>query len=334
MYVKKGMLFVLMIQMVLAGAMEKNAKIYVAGHNGLVGSALIRCLKKEGYSNLITRSFSELDLRDQAAVNHFFENEKPEYVFLAAAKVGGILANAHAPASFLYDNLSIELNVIHAAYKAGVTKLLFLGSSCIYPRNCPQPIKEEYLLSSELEKTNEAYAIAKIAGLKLCEAYNRQYGTRFISVMPTNLYGPHDTFDLHASHVIPALLRKFFQAQQSGAPQVIVWGSGTPYREFLYVDDLADACLFLMNTYDGPDIINIGTGQDITIADLAERIKEAVGYTGAIRFDISKPDGTPRKLLSVDKLTALGWRASTPLEQGLHQTLAWCKTQAVFNQEQ
>jgi GDP-L-fucose synthase len=318
----------------IATAMGKDSKIYVAGHTGLVGSALVRQLENAGYHNLLMRSHTELDLRNQAEVESFFQQEQPEYVFLAAAKVGGILANAQAPASFLYDNLAIELNVIHAAYKAGVKKLLFLGSSCIYPRNCPQPIKEEYLLSSELEKTNEAYAVAKIAGLKLCEAYNIQYGTRFIAVMPTNLYGPHDNFDLNASHVIPALLRKFMQAKKSGASEVTVWGTGTPHREFLYVDDLADACLFLMNQYDGSDIINIGTGKDLTIAQLAQVIKETVGYQGAIVFDASKPDGTPRKLLSVEKLSALGWHAATSLEQGLGQTMAWCKKEALFTEEQ
>lgn len=323
-----------MMQVALVGAMKKDAKIYVAGHTGLVGSALVRRLKNDNYHNIVTRTQSELDLCNQAAVHQFFQKEKPEYVFLAAAKVGGILANSQAPASFLYDNLAIELNVIHAAYQAGVKKLLFLGSSCIYPRNCPQPIKEDYLLSSELEKTNEAYALAKIAGLKLCEAYNRQYGTRFISVMPTNLYGPNDNFDLNTSHVIPALIRKCIQAKKNGDPEVTVWGTGTPYREFLYVDDLADACFFLMNEYDGTALINIGTGKDLTIAQLVHAIKKAVGYKGTIVFDTSKPDGTPRKLLSIEKLQSLGWNASTTLEQGLKQTIAWCQKEALFNEKQ
>ncbi len=324
------MMSLLLIPLLMVATMEKDAKIYVAGHTGLVGSALVRQLEKEGYTHIITRSLSELDLRSQLAVELFFEQEHPDYVFLAAAKVGGIWANATYPASFIFDNLSIELNVIHAAYKVGVKKLLFLGSSCIYPRNCPQPMKEEYLLSSELEKTNEPYAIAKIAGLKLCEAYNRQYGTHFISVMPTNLYGPFDTFDLETSHVIPALLRKFIEAKQAGASKVTVWGSGTPYREFLFVDDLADACIFLMNTYSESEIVNIGTGKEISIAELATLIKEMVGYEGTIVFDASKPDGTPRKLLMVEKLQSLGWRAPTSLKKGLVQTIAWCNEQNVF----
>lgn len=310
--------------------MNKEAKIYVAGHTGLVGSAIIRALQKAGFTTIVTRSLHELDLRNQQAVYDFFATEKPVYVFLAAAKVGGILANATYPASFIYDNLAIELHVIDAAYRYGVKKLLFLGSSCIYPRNCPQPIKEDYLLTSQLEKTNEPYAIAKIAGLKLCEAYNRQYGTQFIACMPTNLYGPYDNFDLAASHVIPALLRKCIQAKRDGEKEVVVWGTGTPYREFLFVDDLADACLFLMEHYTGNEVINIGTGRDITIKDLAELIKKCVGFKGAIVFDADKPDGTPRKLLNVDKLTSLGWQAPTSLEEGLIQTIAWCKHSAIF----
>ncbi len=320
-----------LIHVMAVAMMEKESKIYVAGHNGLVGRALMRQLEKEGYRNIITRSFSDLDLRNQSNVYQFFEKERPEYVFLSAAKVGGILANATSPASFLYDNLAIELNVIDAAYKTGVKKLLFLGSSCIYPRDCPQPMKEEYLLTSELEKTNESYAIAKIAGLKLCEAYNRQYGTRFIAVMPTNLYGPYDNFNLKRSHVIPALIRKFIEAKNAGDSSVTVWGTGKAYREFLYIDDLAESCVFLMNEYDETGIINIGTGKDITIADLANLIKNAVGYEGDIVFDSSKPDGTPRKLLEVQKLTTFGWQASTSLQSGLKQTIAWCEAQAIFD---
>lgn len=303
--------------------MEKGAKIYVAGHCGLVGHALMRSLQKNGFTNIITRTITALDLRNQHAVHNFFMTECPTYVFLAAAKVGGIVANATYPADFLYDNLAIALNVIDAAYKSGVKKLLFLGSSCIYPRECPQPIKEEYLLTSSLEKTNEPYAIAKIAGLKLCEAYNRQYGTNFISCMPTNLYGPHDNFNLETSHVIPALIRKIYNAKQSNDASVVVWGSGKPYREFLFVDDLADASLFLMNHYNGNEAINIGTGYDITIKELAERIKNIVGFEGTIIFDTQKPDGTPRKLLQSDKLKTIGWCASTTLEQGLRKTVEW-----------
>lgn len=308
----------------------KNAKIYVAGHDGLVGRAIVRRLQKEGCSHIITRSRKELDLCDQRAVRLFFESERPEYVFLAAAKVGGIYANEKYPASFIHDNLAIELNVIDAAYRFGVKKLLFLGSSCIYPRMCQQPIKEEYLLTSELEKTNEPYAIAKIAGLTLCESYNRQYGTKFISCMPTNLYGPHDNFDLKTSHVLPALLRKFYFAKKHNEQQVVVWGTGTPYREFLYVDDLADACLFLMRSYNGPGVINVGTGKDITIAQLAQHVKEIVGYEGEIVFDSSKPDGTPRKLLNIAKLDALGWRAPTSLRDGIQAMLVWCEENNIF----
>ena len=310
--------------------MDNTAKIYVAGHRGLVGSAIIRQLNSQGYYNIIIRTHHELDLRDQAAVNDFFEQEKPDYVFLAAAKVGGILANNTYRAEFIYDNLMIELNVIHAAYKNGVKKLLFLGSSCIYPRNCPQPICEEYLLTSELEKTNEPYAIAKIAGLKLCEAYNQQYGTQFIACMPTNLYGPGDNFDLNNSHVIPALIRKFMTAKKRNETTVMLWGSGKPYREFLYVDDLADASVFLMHHYDGDEVLNVGTGTDITIGELAQLIKELVGYEGEIVHDTSKPDGTPRKLLNVDKLTKAGWCAQTGLKLGLAKTIEWCEQHNIF----
>lgn len=310
--------------------MDYNAKIYVAGHTGLVGSALIRQLNRDGYNNIIVRSHQELDLRDQVAVHNFFAQEKPDYVFLAAAKVGGILANNTYRAEFIYDNLMIELNVIHAAYMHGVKKLLFLGSSCIYPRDCPQPINEEYLLTSALEKTNEPYAIAKIAGLKLCEAYNDQYGTRFIACMPTNLYGPGDNFDVHSSHVIPALIRKFVIAQKEHHPEVVLWGSGKPYREFLYVDDLAQALVFLMQKYEGNEIVNIGSGTDQTIADLALCIKDVVGYSGNLVYDTTKPDGTPRKLLNSEKIMRLGWSAKTDLKSGIAATIAWCKQHNIF----
>lgn len=313
--------------------MDTTSKVYVAGHRGLVGSAIISKLEERRFNNIVTRTAQELDLRNQQAVTQFFEQEKPEYVFLAAAKVGGIVANDTYPADFMYDNLAIELNVIHAAFKYGVKKLLFLGSSCIYPRNSPQPIKEEYLLTSPLETTNEAYALAKIAGLKMCHYYNRQYGTNFIACMPTNLYGPQDNFHPINSHVIPALIRKFYEAKRDGKKEVVVWGSGTPYREFLYIDDCADACLFLMDTYDGHEVINVGTGKDITIADVAHMIKKEVGFEGEIKFDTSKPDGTPRKLLNVDKLTALGWQAPTSLEEGLKKTVAWCTKKRLFNGE-
>lgn len=303
--------------------MEKGAKVYVAGHQGLVGSAILRKLISEGYSNIVTRSFQELDLRDQTAVNEFFKKEQPEYVFLAAAKVGGILANNTYPVDFLRDNLLIQTNVIDAAYRYGSRKLLFLGSSCIYPKFAPQPIKEEYLLTGELEPTNEPYAIAKIAGIKLCQAYNRQYGTNFISVMPTNLYGPGDNFDLETSHVIPALIRKFHESKIKGKDQVVVWGSGKPFREFLHVDDLADACLFLMSNYNSSEIINIGTGKDLSIAELAYLIKDIVGYDGNIIFDTSKPDGTPRKLLDVSKLFNMGWKPRITLEEGIRSTYSW-----------
>jgi GDP-L-fucose synthase len=303
--------------------MDKSGKIYVAGHRGLVGSAIVRKLKEKGYNNIVVRDHKDLDLRDQYKTREFFELERPDYVFLAAAKVGGIYANATYPADFIYDNLAIEVNVIKAAYDFGVKKLLFLGSSCIYPKFAPQPIKEEYLLSGYLEPTNEAYAIAKIAGLKMCQYFNQQYGTNYISVMPTNLYGPNDNFDLESSHVLPALIRKFHEAKVNNKPYVEVWGTGSPRREFLYVDDLADACVFLMEEYNGNDVINIGTGEDITIRELAELIKRIVGYNGEIKFDTSKPDGTPRKLLDVSKLRKLGWRHKVSLEEGIYRTYKW-----------
>ena len=303
--------------------MKPTDRIYVAGHRGLVGSALVRRLNSLGYENLLLRTRSELDLTDAAAVRAFFEESRPDYVFVAAARVGGILANASQPADFIRDNLAIELNVIDAAYRYGVRKLLFLGSSCIYPKHAPQPIKEEYLLTGPLEPTNDAYAIAKIAGIKLCQAYHDQYGARFISAMPTNLYGPGDNFDLNASHVIPALIRKFHEARMSGAPTVTVWGTGRPRREFLFVDDLADACVFLMQHYDDPSVINVGTGEDISIGDLARLIGEVVGFEGEIVFDESKPDGTPRKLLDVSRLSALGWTPTVGLREGLERTYRW-----------
>lgn len=313
--------------------MNKDAKIYVAGHAGLVGSALMDALRAQGFMNMVTRSSQELDLRSQAAVNSFFAQEKPDYVFLAAAKVGGIVANDSYPAEFIYDNLAIEINVINAAYTYGVKKLLFLGSSCIYPRDCPQPIKEEYLLSGTLEKTNEWYALAKIAGLKMCAAYNRQYGTNFISCMPTNLYGPRDNFNLQTSHVIPALIRKMYEAKRDGKKEVVVWGTGAPYREFLFIEDLADACIFLMEHYSGNDPVNIGTGRDLTIKELVYQIKEIIGFEGAVVFDTSKPDGTPRKLLDVSKLATLGWQAKTDLKAGLEKTMRWCAATQVFEKE-
>jgi GDP-L-fucose synthase len=300
-----------------------DAKIYVAGHRGLVGQALVRKLRAEGYVNLVLRARDELDLTDQRAVETFFEQEKPEYVFLAAAKVGGIWANFQQPASFIYENLRIEINVIHSAYLYGVKKLLFLGSSCIYPRDCPQPIQESSLLTSPLEMTNEPYAVAKIAGIKLCQSYNRQYGTRFICCMPTNLYGPEDHFDLASSHVLPALIAKIEQARLANAPSVQIWGTGNPRREFLHVDDLADAALFLMRCYEENEIINIGSGKDVTIRELAEMIQREAGWTGELLFDTSKPDGTFRKWLDVSKLKALGWSSSIELEEGVKQTIAW-----------
>jgi len=344
--------------------MNKNSRIYVAGHRGLVGSAIERKLQSEGYSNIILRSHRELDLVRQAEVGDFFKTEKPDYVFLAAAKVGGIMANNTYPAEFIYENLLIETNVIHSAYETRVKKLLFLGSSCIYPRDCPQPMREDYLLSGKLEPTNEPYALAKIAGIKMCQAYNRQYGTRFISVMPTNLYGPGDNFDLETSHVLPALIRKFHEAKlnelegrggrleakeekqdsasglksawadapltsserserSSNTSFVTIWGTGAPMREFLHVDDLADACLFLMNHYEDSEIINIGVGKDISISELADLIKDIVGFKGTIGYDRAKPDGTPRKLLDVSKLQALGWQPKIPLREGIELTYRW-----------
>jgi GDP-L-fucose synthase len=300
-----------------------ESKVYVAGHRGLVGSAILRRLRGEGCENLVTRTHSELDLTDARAVNAFFEAEKPEYVFLAAAKVGGILANDSYPADFLWENLAIELSVIDASHRHGVEKLLFLGSSCIYPKFAPQPMKEEYLLTGELEPTNEPYAVAKIAGIKLCQAYNVQHGADFVSVMPTNLYGPGDNFDLHTSHVLPALIRKFHEAKESGEPAVTVWGTGTPRREFLHADDLADACVYLMDEYSGSEPINIGVGEDISIKELAELVREVVGYAGEVVHDTTKPDGTPRKLLDVSKLYGLGWRAKIPLSEGIERTYAW-----------
>jgi GDP-L-fucose synthase len=297
--------------------MEKQDKIYIAGHRGMVGSALIRRLERDGYINLITRSSKELDLRDQQQVQRFFEDQEPDYVFLAAAKVGGIVANNTFRAEFLYDNLMIQSNIIHQAYKVGVKKLMFLGSSCIYPKLAPQPLKEEYLLTGPLEPTNEPYAIAKIAGIKMCDAYREQYGCNFISVMPTNLYGPNDNYDLTNSHVLPALIRKMHEGIQRGDKEVVVWGTGTPRREFLHADDLADACLFLMQHYSEPGLVNIGVGSDIAIKELAQLVKEIVGFEGNIVFDTTKPDGTPRKLMDVSKLNALGWRASIELKEGI-----------------
>lgn len=344
--------------------METDSRIFVAGHKGLVGSAITRKLQSEGYSNLVLRSHKELELMRQAEVEAFFKAEKPEYVFLAAAKVGGIMANNTCPAEFIYNNLMIQSNVIHASYEAGVKKLLFLGSSCIYPRECPQPMKEEYLLSGKLEPTNEPYAIAKIAGIRMCQSYNRQYGTKFVSVMPTNVYGPGDNFDLETSHALPALIRKFHEAKirEANLPEVggrrleaedkpkgitsdlkrsapptsserserssngsfvTLWGAGTPMREFLHVDDLADACVFLMKHYEESEIINIGVGKDISISELAELIKDIVGFKGSICYDPSKPDGTPRKLLDVGKLKRLGWQPKISLRQGIEMTYRW-----------
>ena len=300
--------------------MQKNSKIYVAGHRGLAGSAIVRKLEKEGYGNLVLRTSSELDLRDQPSVKAFFEQEQPEYVFLAAAKVGGINANNTYPGTFLYDNLCIQNNVIHESYKSGVKKLLFLGSSCIYPKNAPQPIKEEYLLSGYLEPTNDAYAIAKIAGIKMCQAYHKQYGCNFISAMPTNLYGPGDNYDLKNSHVLPALLRKFHEAKINNQPTVTIWGTGNPRREFLHVDDVAAACYFLMQHYNDPAILNIGVGKDISIAEMATMIRNISGYEGQMVFDSSMPDGTFQKLLDVSKIHALGWKAAIGFEEGVRKT--------------
>ena len=297
--------------------MDKISKIYVAGHRGMVGSAIVRELERQGYTNIITRTHSELDLTDQRAVQDFFETEKPEYVFLAAAKVGGIEANDKAPADFMYQNMMLEMNVINAAWRNGCRKLEFLGSSCIYPRMAPQPMPESCLLTSALEKTNEAYALAKISGLKYCEYLNRQYGTDFISVMPTNLYGPNDNYHPTHSHVLPALIRRFHEAKVSGAEVVVCWGDGSPLREFLYVDDLANLCVFLMNNYSGNETVNAGTGKEITIKGLTEIVAEVIGYSGRIEWDSSKPNGTPRKLLDVSKATALGWSYSTELREGI-----------------
>ncbi|OGG66380.1 GDP-fucose synthetase [Candidatus Kaiserbacteria bacterium RIFCSPLOWO2_02_FULL_45_11b] len=306
--------------------METTSKIYVAGHRGLVGSAIVRALTTQGFTNLITRTSKELDLTNQVAVSEFFSTEKPEYVLLAAAKVGGIMANKTYPAEFIYQNLQIQNNVIENAHKNDVKKLLFLGSSCIYPKMAPQPIKEEYLLTGELEPSNEAYAIAKIAGIKMCQSYNTQYGTNYISVMPTNLYGENDNFDLETSHVLPALIRRFDEAKTNNLPSVTLWGSGTPMREFLYVDDLADACVHLMQTYDhSNEIVNIGTGEDVTIKELAETIAATIGYTGTLEWDTTKPDGTPRKLLDVSKLHSLGFKHKISLEDGIKKTYRWYK---------
>jgi GDP-L-fucose synthase len=302
---------------------DTSAKVYVAGHRGMVGSAIVRALEVAGFRNILTRSSAELDLRDQAAVNAFFAETHPEYVFLAAARVGGILANDTYPADFLYDNLAIETNVIHAAYRQRVKKLLFLGSTCIYPRLAPQPLQEDALLTGPLEPTNEWYAVAKIAGIKLCQAYRRQHGCDFISAMPTNLYGPGDNYDLEQSHVIPAMLGKMHDAQQHHSPTVTLWGTGTPLREFLHVDDLADALLFLMQHYSGESHVNVGVGADLSIRALAELVREAVGFEGELVFDTSKPDGTPRKLVDTSRINALGWRAKKPLREGLEEAYAW-----------
>jgi GDP-L-fucose synthase len=300
--------------------MEKNAKVFVAGHRGLVGSALIRKLNEKGFVNLVQRTRRELDLTDQGAVDNFFKTEKPEYVFLAAAKVGGIYANNTYPAEFIFSNMQVQMNIINASWKYNVKKLLFLGSSCIYPKYSPQPMREEALLSGQLEPTNEAYAIAKIAGIIMCKSYNRQYKTDFISVMPTNLYGPNDNYHPMNSHVLPALIRRFHEAKVSNASQVVIWGTGNPTREFLFSDDCADACIFLMEHHTGNDIVNIGSGKEITIRDLAMTIKSAVEYKGALEFDVTQPDGTPRKLLDCSKLHAMGWRHKIELEEGINRT--------------
>ena len=307
--------------------MQATDKIYVAGHRGMVGSAIMRKLQKEGFTNFLTRTSSELDLKNQAAVHAFFEKERPDYVFLAAAKVGGIMANNIYRGEFLYDNLMIQNNTIDAAYRSGVKKLMFLGSSCIYPKLAPQPLKEDYLLTGLLEETNEPYAIAKIAGIKLCDAYRSQYGCNFISVMPTNLYGPNDNYDLNNSHVLPALIRKFHEAKKNGAPTVTIWGSGKPRREFLHADDLADACFYLMQHYNEPGLVNIGTGEDLEIGELALLVKDIVGYTGEIVHDPSKPDGTPRKLMDVSKLHSFGWKHTISLKEGLRRVYEEYKKQ-------
>lgn len=305
--------------------MSTGQRIYVAGHRGLVGSALVRALHSRGQVDLLLRTRDELDLRDPVATDRFFEEHRPERVYLAAAHVGGILANKTYPADFIHDNLAIQLSVIAAAHRHGVEKLLFLGSSCIYPREAPQPINESALLTGPFEPTNSAYAVAKVAGIEMCQSYRRQYGSKFISVMPTNLYGPGDDFDLETSHVLPALIRKIHEAKESGADEVEIWGSGTPRREFLHVDDLADACVFLMDSYDGEGIVNIGTGRDISIAELGQLIADVVGYRGAFSFDRAKPDGVPRKLLDVTKLQGLGWEARIGLKDGIRETYEWYK---------
>ena len=300
--------------------MEKDAKIYVAGHRGMVGSAIVRCLEAEGYKNIVVRTSKELDLRRQDQVEAFFESEKPDYVFLAAAKVGGIMANSKYPADFMYDNMILEMNVIHSAFLNKVNKLMFLGSSCIYPRLAPQPMKESCLLTSALEQTNEAYALAKISGLKYCEYLNREHGTDYISAMPTNLYGKNDNYHPENSHVLPALIRRFDDAKKENSPSVTIWGTGSPLREFLYVDDLADAVVYLMNNYSGNETVNLGTGKELSIKELAYLVKKVIGYKGDILFDTSKPDGTPRKLLDVSKLEELGWKYKTELEEGISLT--------------
>jgi GDP-L-fucose synthase len=311
--------------------MNKNARVYIAGHRGLVGSALVRRLQADGYDNLLLATRDQLDLRDPMQVTGFFKHERPEYVVVAAAKVGGILANKTYPADFIRDNLAIAVNVIDAAHKHGVAKLLFLSSSCVYPRQAPQPMREEHLLTGPLEPTNEPYAIAKIAGMTLCESYRRQYGSRFFSVLPTNLYGPNDNFDLATSHVLPALLRKFHEAKITGADHVVLWGSGTPRREFMHVDDLADACVFLMQNYEDGGPLNIGVGDDLTIAELAALIAEIVGFEGKIRYDRTKPDGAPQKLLDVSQVNRLGWSARISLREGISETYRWFREQALVN---
>ena len=305
-----------------------HSRVYIAGHRGLVGSALVRALQSRGCDNLLLSSRAELDLRDQRAVSNFFNNNRPDYVFLAAAKVGGILANSAQPAEFLHDNLAIQTNVIHEAWRTGVRKLVFLGSSCIYPKLAPQPIKEEYLLTGPLEPTNEAYAIAKIAGLKLAAAYRTQYGFNAISLMPTNLYGPGDNFDLQTSHVLPALIRRFHQAKINGASEVTLWGTGTPRREFLHADDLASAACFALEHYEEGMPLNVGVGEDVSIAELAARVARVIGYTGEVRYDTSKPDGMPRKLLDVSRMSELGWKARISLEEGIASTYAWFRANA------
>jgi len=303
--------------------MEKNSRIYIAGHKGLVGSAIVRILRKEGFTNLILRTSSELDLRNQKATEEFLEKEKPEYVFDAAAKVGGIRANMTYPAEFVYDNLQIQNNIIHSSWKNGVKKLLFLGSACIYPRECTQPIKEEYLLTNILEPTNEPYAVAKISGIKMCQAYNKQHGTNFISVMPTNLFGPEDNFDPINSHIVAALIRKFHEAKIQNKDEVTLWGTGTPKRDIIYVDDVAQACLFLMQNYNSSDIINIGTGKDLSVREIAGIVKDVVGFKGKISFDATKPDGMMRRILDISKINALGWKAETDIKEGIKKTYDW-----------